>query len=92
MDIIGFLLMLLVAAIVGTMGQALSGYSRGGCLVSAFVGMIGALLGGWLAGTLGLPELIVVHVGGWAFPVVYAVVGAALFSIVLGILGRSRRR
>jgi uncharacterized membrane protein YeaQ/YmgE (transglycosylase-associated protein family) len=91
MDVVGFLLLLVVAAILGTMGQALAGYSRGGCLLSAFVGIVGALLGGWIAGVVGLPELLVVNVGGWAIPVVYAVIGAALFSLVLGMLGRSRR-
>lgn len=92
MDVFGFFLMLLVAAVIGTMGQALSGYSRGGCLVAAFVGIVGALLGGWLAGLLGLPQLVMVTVGGWTFSVIYAVIGAAIFSIVLGMLGRSRRR
>jgi len=92
MGILGFLLLLLVAAIAGAIGQSLAGYSLGGCLVSSFVGLIGALIGGWLAGALGLPEILVVDVGGWPFPVIWAVVGATLFSLVVGLVTRRRTR
>ena len=92
MDVLGFLVLLIVAAITGAIGQSLAGYSLGGCLVSAFVGLIGALIGGWLAGALGLPEILVVNVGGWPFPVVWAVIGATLFSLVLGLITRPRTR
>jgi uncharacterized membrane protein YeaQ/YmgE (transglycosylase-associated protein family) len=54
MSVLNFLLLLLVAAICGSIGQALVGYSVGGCITSTIVGFIGALLGIWLAGQLGL--------------------------------------
>lgn len=92
MSWIGLLMLLLVAAIAGAIGQAIAGYSMGGCLVSAAVGLIGALLGGWLAGVLGAPELFVVSIGGWPFPVVWAIIGATLFAIVVGLLTRGRAR
>jgi uncharacterized membrane protein YeaQ/YmgE (transglycosylase-associated protein family) len=56
--IIQLLILLLVAGICGAIGQAITGYSHGGCLVSIALGFIGALLGSWLAGKLGLPELV----------------------------------
>ena len=84
------LMLLLIAAVAGALGQAISGYSLGGCLVSAGVGLIGALLGGWLAGKLGLPELLVVQVGSWPFPVVWAILGATLFSLIVGLVARRR--
>jgi uncharacterized membrane protein YeaQ/YmgE (transglycosylase-associated protein family) len=90
MDIIGILVLILVAAVAGAIGQAIAGYSFGGCLVSAAVGFIGALIGAWVAGALGLPEIFVVDVGGWPFPVIYAIIGATLFSIVVGLLTRRR--
>lgn len=90
MDIIGILILILVAAVAGAIGQAIAGYSFGGCLVSAAVGFIGALIGAWVAGALGLPEIFVVDVGGWPFPVIYAIIGATLFSIVVGLLTRRR--
>ena len=56
MTIIDFLLLLLVAAICGAIAQALVGISVGGCLVSAVVGYVGALVGMWVARQFGLPE------------------------------------
>lgn len=91
MSWIGILILLLVAAVAGAIGQAIAGYSLGGCLVSAAVGLIGALLGGWMAGALGLPELFVVNIGGWPFPVIWAIIGATVFTILVGLLTRGRR-
>ena len=86
MGLIDFLILLLVAGICGALGQAISGYSRGGCLVSIALGFIGAILGMWLARMLKLPEVL--QVGG--FPVVWSIIGAALFVAVLGFLSRQR--
>ena len=49
MSIVGFVILVIIAAIAGSIGQALAGYSVGGCLLSAVVGIIGAFLGQWLA-------------------------------------------
>lgn len=89
---IGLLVLLLVAAVAGAIGQSIAGYSLGGCLVSAAVGLIGALIGGWVAGALGLPELLTLSIGGWPFPVIWSIIGATLFSLVIGLLTRGRRR
>ena len=90
MTIIELLLLLLIAALAGGLGQALSGYSLGGCLVSIVVGFIGALLGLWIARGLGLPEPFPVTVGGRTFPLLWAIIGSALFSAGLGLIGRQR--
>ena len=90
MTLIEFLVLLLVAGICGALGQAISGFSRGGCLVSVALGFIGALIGMWLARNLGLPEPLPVVVGDRAFPVVWSVVGSALFVAVIGLLTRRR--
>lgn len=34
MSLLGFIMLLLVAAIAGSLGQALAGYSRGSCVIS----------------------------------------------------------
>jgi uncharacterized membrane protein YeaQ/YmgE (transglycosylase-associated protein family) len=86
-----FLVLLLVAGLCGALGQAISGFSRGGCLVSIALGFIGALVGMWLARTLGLPEPLPVAVGNKVFPVVWSIVGSALFVAVISLLTRSRR-
>lgn len=49
MTILELLLLLLVAGICGAIGQAIVGYSRGGCLVAIALGFIGALVGSWIA-------------------------------------------
>ena len=91
MTLVGFLLLLLIAGIVGAVGQSLSGYSFGGCLVSIVVGFIGAYVGIWLAGQLGLPEIFSVSIDGESFPIVWGIVGSALLSLILGLF-TSRRR
>jgi uncharacterized membrane protein YeaQ/YmgE (transglycosylase-associated protein family) len=92
MDLVSLLLLLLIAGICGAVGQSLAGYSLGGCLVSIVVGFVGAWLGAWLAGELGLPEFLVIDVGGRPFPLIWAVLGSALFALGVGLLRRGTRR
>lgn len=89
MTLIGFLVLLLIAAIAGSIGQSLAGYDLGGCLVSIIVGFIGAYIGMWLAGRFGLPELFTINIEGKPFPVVWAVIGSFLFTLVVGLLRRA---
>ena len=91
MTVLQFILLLCVAGLAGGIGQALAGYSRGGCLVSIALGFIGALLGSWLAGLLGLPGILVITIGGEPFPLIWSILGATLFVAVLGALSRRRR-
>jgi len=88
--LIQILLLLLIAGICGALGQAIGGYSHGGCLVSIALGFVGALLGTWLAGLLHLPELLVIPVGGTKFPVVWSIIGSALFVALIGLITRRR--
>jgi uncharacterized membrane protein YeaQ/YmgE (transglycosylase-associated protein family) len=90
MTCLEFVVLLAVAGLCGALGQAITGFSRGGCLVSIAVGFIGALLGRWLAGLLGLPELFTVSIGGTAFPIVWAILGSALFVAVLALISGRR--
>jgi uncharacterized membrane protein YeaQ/YmgE (transglycosylase-associated protein family) len=90
MTLLDLLILLLVAGICGSLGQAIAGYSRGGCLVSIALGFVGALLGMWLARMLGLPELIPVNIGGTSFPIVWSIIGSALFVAILALITRSR--
>ncbi len=83
-------ILLIVAGICGGIAQGLAGYSRRGCLVSIALGFVGALLGRWLADTMGLPEVYTIEAGGSSFPIVWSIIGAALFVAILGAL-RGRR-
>ena len=90
MTLMGFLVLLVVAGICGSIGQAIAGYSAGGCLVSIALGFIGALIGMWMSRKLGLPELFVISIGGERFPVIWSIIGAALFVAVLSLITRRR--
>ena len=86
MTLIGFLVLLLIAAICGGIGQSLAGYDLGGCLVSIIVGFIGAYIGLWIAGKFGLPEIFAISIQGQPFPVVWAVIGSAVFTLIVALL------
>jgi uncharacterized membrane protein YeaQ/YmgE (transglycosylase-associated protein family) len=90
MTLFDVLILLLVAGICGSLGQAIAGYSRGGCLVSIALGFVGALLGMWIARQMGLPELFPVRIGGTSFPIIWSIVGSTLFVAVITLVTRSR--
>lgn len=88
MTVVELIILLIIAAIAGAVGQALVGYPRGGFLFAIVMGFIGALVGTWLARLLGLPTLLEVDVGGVSFPLLWAILGAALLVALVGPLGR----
>lgn len=90
MTLVHFLLLLLIAGVCGSIAQALVGGTPGGCLVSIALGFIGALLGTWLAQLAGLPDVLVLNVGGQPFPIIWSIIGAALFAALLSLLTRGR--
>ncbi|HEU0252864.1 MAG TPA: hypothetical protein VFR12_07495 [Pyrinomonadaceae bacterium] len=90
MGLFDLLILLVVAGICGALGQAIAGYSRGGCLVSIALGFIGALLGMWLARMMGLPELIPVRIGETTFPILWSIIGSALFVAIIVLITRNR--
>ncbi len=92
MGLVEFVILLVIAGVCGSIAQALVGVSRGGCLVSIALGFIGALLGTWMAREAGLPELISIDVAGRPFPIIWSIIGAALFAAVLSLISRGGRR
>jgi uncharacterized membrane protein YeaQ/YmgE (transglycosylase-associated protein family) len=88
MSILDLLILLLVAGICGSLGQAITGYSRGGCLVSIALGFVGAVLGLWLARKMGLPELFAVRIGDTSFPIIWSIIGSALFVAIISLISR----
>ncbi len=90
MSLIQFLILVVVAAICGALGQSLAGYSLGGCFVSAIVGFVGAFIGRWVARQLNLPEVFEIQVGSEQFPVLWSIVGSALLTLLIGMLSRRR--
>ena len=88
MSLMSLLILLVIAGLCGALGQAIAGYSRGGCLVSIALGFVGAFLGTWLARQMHLPEIFTVQVANQAFPIVWSVIGSALFVLVISLITR----
>jgi uncharacterized membrane protein YeaQ/YmgE (transglycosylase-associated protein family) len=86
----GLLILLVIAAICGAIGRAIAGGARGGCLVSVAVGFIGALLGSWISRKVGLPEILAITVDRHPFPIVWSIIGAALFVAVVHLISGRR--
>jgi uncharacterized membrane protein YeaQ/YmgE (transglycosylase-associated protein family) len=84
------LLLLVIAAVCGAIGKAIAGGARGGLIVSIALGFVGALLGPWVARALKLPEPFMVTIGGQAFPILWSIIGAALFVAVIHLISRRR--
>jgi uncharacterized membrane protein YeaQ/YmgE (transglycosylase-associated protein family) len=86
MTLLNLLLLLIVAGVCGGVAQTIAGYSRRGWLASIALGFVGALLGSWLAGALGLGELLALRIGDRTFPIVWSIIGAALFVVALHLV------
>ena len=90
MTLPGLIVLIVIAAICGAIGRALAGGSRGGLLVSIVVGFVGALLGPWLAVQMKLPEPFMLHISGQSFPILWSIIGAALFVAIIHLISRRR--
>jgi uncharacterized membrane protein YeaQ/YmgE (transglycosylase-associated protein family) len=84
----GLLILILIAALCGGIGQAIAGSVRGGLIVSTAIGFIGALVGPWVARALRLPEPFVVIIDRHPFPILWSIIGAALFVAVIHLFSR----
>ena len=90
MTILDLIILLIIAGICGALGQAITGFTRGGCLVSIALGFVGALLGMWLSRALGLPELFAIQIGTTSFPIIWSIIGSALFVALIALITRGR--
>jgi uncharacterized membrane protein YeaQ/YmgE (transglycosylase-associated protein family) len=84
------IILLIVSFLVGWIGQTIAGYSHRGCLTSTALGFIGAVIGSWAVKQFKLPPIWELKVGNTNFPVVWAIIGAALVVAILGLLTRRR--
>jgi uncharacterized membrane protein YeaQ/YmgE (transglycosylase-associated protein family) len=82
----GLIVLIVIAAVCGAVGKALAGGARGGLIVSVALGFIGAVLGPWVARQLHLTEPLVLQVSGHPFPIVWSIIGAALFVALLHLM------
>jgi uncharacterized membrane protein YeaQ/YmgE (transglycosylase-associated protein family) len=84
----GLPILIVIAAICGAIGQSIGGGTRGGLIVSVVLGFIGALVGPWIAHQLHLKEPLMIQVSGHSFPVLWSIIGAALFVALIHLMSR----
>jgi uncharacterized membrane protein YeaQ/YmgE (transglycosylase-associated protein family) len=86
----GLVILVLIGAMCGTMGRAFGSATSGGFAVCVAVGFVGALLGLLVAHWLRFPELFLISVDDQPFAVLWAVIGAALFVVLLHVVSGKR--
>ena len=91
MTLIEFFVLLIIASISGGIGQSLAGYSFGGCFSSILVGFIGAWLGKWMMNEFDLPVIFSITLFGNSYPVVWSIIGSAVFAFGLGVISKGRQ-
>jgi uncharacterized membrane protein YeaQ/YmgE (transglycosylase-associated protein family) len=91
LTITGLIILLLIAGVCGAIGRAISGGTAGGIIVSIAVGFVGALLGTFIAGYFRMPDLLVVSVDHHPFPILWSIIGAALFVALIHLLSGGGR-
>lgn len=80
------MLLLLIAGITGGIGRSLVGFKRGGCIISIVVGFIGAYIGTILAREFNFPDFWSFEIRGISYPIVWSIVGAAVFTAILSLI------
>ena len=90
MGITSWIVLLIVAGVCGGIGKSIAGHGNGGCLASIALGFIGSFLGMWIADKLDLPKMFALNIGGKPFPILWSIIGSALFVAVLGLFSRRK--
>jgi uncharacterized membrane protein YeaQ/YmgE (transglycosylase-associated protein family) len=89
---IDILISLVIAGIAGAIAKSLVGLDRGGCIISIVVGFIGAMIGTWLAREFNLPDLIVFNIRGSEYHILWTIIGAVIFTAVLGLIAPGKKK
>jgi uncharacterized membrane protein YeaQ/YmgE (transglycosylase-associated protein family) len=89
---IDILISLIIAGIAGSIGRSLSGFSRGGCIISIVVGFIGAIIGTWLAHELQLPDPFVIVIRGTSYNILWTIIGAVIFTAALSLITPDKKK
>jgi uncharacterized membrane protein YeaQ/YmgE (transglycosylase-associated protein family) len=88
MTLLEIVVLVVIAAVCGALGQAIAGFSRGGFFVSVALGFVGAVIGSWIARSLGLPEILPVKIGDTVMPITWSIIGSALFVAIISFFSK----
>lgn len=80
------ILLLVIAGITGGIGRSLTGFKKGGCIISIVVGFIGAYIGTILARQFNFPDLWTVNIRGIDYPIIWSIIGAVVFTAILSLI------
>lgn len=86
------ILLLVIAGITGGIGRTLVGFKRGGCIISIVVGFIGAYIGTILAREFNFPDLLSFEIRGIKYPVIWSIIGAAVFTAILSLIAPKKNQ
>lgn len=78
----GFLILLIIAAICGSIGASIAGASKKGCLTNIALGFIGAIIGNWLRQKLHMNPFFVIE----GIAVVWSIIGSAIFVALISLI------
>ena len=86
----GCIFLALVAVIGSLMGYTLSKRRFHTIVVYGILGVIGALVGGWIAMTFGFADMTsAVIIASQPFPAFWGIIGSFALSTITGIIGRT---
>jgi uncharacterized membrane protein YeaQ/YmgE (transglycosylase-associated protein family) len=92
MTLVGLILLIIIGAVCGAIAEGLVGFHIGGIFTAVVIGFLGAVLGTWLAVQLRLPSVLVVTVDGQHIEIAWAILGAVLIVLILGLIRRTPSR
>jgi uncharacterized membrane protein YeaQ/YmgE (transglycosylase-associated protein family) len=85
MEIEQLLVTLLIGAVAGWLAGKITKGGGFGIIMNIVLGIVGAVVGGWLFGILGIT------IGGeWVGPIVTATVGAIVLIVLIGFITRKK--
>ncbi len=88
MTIAEFIILLVMAALLGILSQRVLGYQLGGMFISIFLGFIGAYVGKEMTVWFHLPVIFDVGIGSSRFPVIWSLFGCLVVTFVVGFIAK----
>ncbi|MFH1194224.1 MAG: hypothetical protein V1720_00850 [bacterium] len=88
MDIFHLIILILIAAIFGGIGQSVAGYNLSGCFLGIVVGLIGAIVGPMVAAYNELDPIFKISIMDKEYEMFWSMVGALVLSFIVGLFRR----